>query len=173
MLQGSDERQPYVLPGGDDRRRVGAWVAGSLGTDHGVRHRLEPRHLPAFDLGFVRVRARRPEARGQRSPCAALQRGEARGGRDPVQPGAWSCSLRLLLMWQILLPAHVLPPEWRQSGEFPATARLVADPAGFAARMAALLDLDADRLRLWLFARCVQECLDEPELYEVAVRLAP
>ncbi|MBA2309365.1 MAG: hypothetical protein H0W01_08750 [Pseudonocardiales bacterium] len=76
-------------------------------------------------------------------------------------------------MWQILLPAHVLPPEWRQSGEVPATARLVADPAGFAARMAALLDLDADRLRLWLFARCVQECLDEPELYEVAVRLAP
>lgn len=38
--------------------------------------------------------------------------------------------------------------------------------------MAGLLDLDADRLRLWLFARCVQECLDQPVLYEVAARLA-
>jgi streptomycin 6-kinase len=51
--------------------------------------------------------------------------------------------------------------------------RLAEDPAGFAQRMAALLDLDPERLRLWLFARCVQECLDQPYLYDVAVRLAP
>ncbi len=51
--------------------------------------------------------------------------------------------------------------------------RLAADPEGFARRMAALLDLDADRLTLWLFARCVQECLDQPVLYDVATRIAP
>ena len=51
--------------------------------------------------------------------------------------------------------------------------RLVGDPVGFAQRMAALLDLDPDRLQLWVFARCVQECLDQPILYEVAARLAP
>lgn len=51
--------------------------------------------------------------------------------------------------------------------------RLTADPAGFAARMAALLDLDAARLRLWLFARCVQESSYQPVLANVAVRLRP
>src|SRR5204862_81722 len=42
--------------------------------------------------------------------------------------------------------------------------RLAADPAGLARRMAGLLDLDADRVRLWLFARCVQESVCEPNL---------
>ena len=39
--------------------------------------------------------------------------------------------------------------------------------------MADLLGLDADRLRLWLFARCVQESVDWPGLAEVARRIAP
>ncbi len=51
--------------------------------------------------------------------------------------------------------------------------RLTRDPGGFARRMAALLDLDAERLTHWLFARCVQECLDRPTLYDVARRIAP
>lgn len=51
--------------------------------------------------------------------------------------------------------------------------RLAADPAGLAGRMAGLLDLDAERVRLWLFARCVQESVDDPPLAEVAGRLAP
>jgi streptomycin 6-kinase len=51
--------------------------------------------------------------------------------------------------------------------------RLHADPAGFADRMAALLDLDPGRLRSWLFARCVIEAPEWPSLYPVAVRLAP
>jgi streptomycin 6-kinase len=51
--------------------------------------------------------------------------------------------------------------------------RLAADPAGLAGHMAGLLDLDADRVRLWLFARCVQESVCEPNLRTVAVRLAP
>ena len=51
--------------------------------------------------------------------------------------------------------------------------RLDADPHGFADRMAELLELDAERLRLWLFARCVQEALEwQPDLSGIARRLA-
>ena len=51
--------------------------------------------------------------------------------------------------------------------------RVVIDPAGLTRRLADLLGLEADRLRLWLFARCVQGSPVRPELAEVAVRLAP
>jgi streptomycin 6-kinase len=51
--------------------------------------------------------------------------------------------------------------------------RLAADPAGLARRMASLLDLDADRVRLWLFARCVQQSASWPDLVPVAASLAP
>jgi len=51
--------------------------------------------------------------------------------------------------------------------------RLTADPGGLADRMAGLLDLDPARLRLWLFARCVQECLQLPWLRPVAAALRP
>jgi len=52
-------------------------------------------------------------------------------------------------------------------------ARLSADPAGFVKGMAGLLDLSADRLRQWLFARCVQESIEQPHLGDVANSLAP
>jgi streptomycin 6-kinase len=51
--------------------------------------------------------------------------------------------------------------------------RLDDDPCGLARRMADLLDLDSERLLLWLFARCVQESLDWPLHAAVARRLAP
>jgi streptomycin 6-kinase len=51
--------------------------------------------------------------------------------------------------------------------------RLAAGAAGFTRRMAGLLDLDVERLRLWLFARCVQESVDQPHLQPVAAELAP
>ena len=51
--------------------------------------------------------------------------------------------------------------------------RLHADPRGLARRMAGLLDLDAGRVLLWLFARCVQESAGCPALAEVARTLAP
>jgi len=51
--------------------------------------------------------------------------------------------------------------------------RLVADPLGFADRMAGLLDLDALRLTRWLFARCVIDAPGSAELQQVAARLAP
>ena len=52
-------------------------------------------------------------------------------------------------------------------------ARLAADPTGFVGRMADLLKLDAERLGLWLFARCVQESVDRPHLQRTATALAP
>ena len=52
-------------------------------------------------------------------------------------------------------------------------SRLLADPLGLTRRMAGLLDLDPDRLRLWLFARCVQESPDWPMLARVARTIAP
>jgi streptomycin 6-kinase len=50
-------------------------------------------------------------------------------------------------------------------------ARLAADPTGLAQRMARLLDLDPERVRLWLFARCAQESLHDPSMRPVARRL--
>ncbi len=51
--------------------------------------------------------------------------------------------------------------------------RLLADPHGLARRMAELAGLDTERVQLWLFARAVQECVDQPWLREVVPQLAP
>lgn len=51
--------------------------------------------------------------------------------------------------------------------------RLGADPVALVGRMADLLDLDARRLQLWLFARCVQESPEHPSLARIARRMAP
>jgi streptomycin 6-kinase len=53
------------------------------------------------------------------------------------------------------------------------STRLHADPVGLCARMADLLELDRERLRLWLFARCVIEAPDWSGLAELVPRLAP
>jgi streptomycin 6-kinase len=50
--------------------------------------------------------------------------------------------------------------------------RLSDDPHALLARLAGLLGLDRERLRSWLFARCVQESPDSPELADVARKLA-
>ncbi len=51
--------------------------------------------------------------------------------------------------------------------------RLTQDPRRFTRRMAQLLDLDTDRLDLWLFARCVIESINDPALRNAAQQLAP
>lgn len=51
--------------------------------------------------------------------------------------------------------------------------RLLAEPTHFSRRMADLAGVDADRLLLWLFARCVQESPNRPSLAEVARQVAP
>lgn len=45
--------------------------------------------------------------------------------------------------------------------------RLHADPRSFTLHIARLLDLDATRLAQWLFARCVIECVESPDLADV------
>jgi streptomycin 6-kinase len=50
--------------------------------------------------------------------------------------------------------------------------RLHADPTGLADRMAGLLEVDAVRLRRWLFARCVLEAPGDPALAAVALRIS-
>lgn len=51
--------------------------------------------------------------------------------------------------------------------------RLRTDPVGLARRLASLLDIDAERLQLWLFARCVLESPGNPDIAKVATTLAP
>lgn len=51
--------------------------------------------------------------------------------------------------------------------------RLSVDPVGLVRRMNDLLGLDADRLTLWLFARCMKESIDQAALRRVAVLIAP
>ena len=52
------------------------------------------------------------------------------------------------------------------------TARLHDDPLALVERVADLAGVDRDRVRLWLFARCVQESSEEQALVDVARRLA-
>lgn len=52
-------------------------------------------------------------------------------------------------------------------------SRLAADPAGFAHRMSGLLGLEPERVQQWLFARCVQESCNDPDLSVPAALLAP
>ncbi len=51
--------------------------------------------------------------------------------------------------------------------------RLQRNPIGLVRRMAALCDLDPERLAVWLFARCVQESFARPVLAGIARRIAP
>jgi streptomycin 6-kinase len=52
-------------------------------------------------------------------------------------------------------------------------ARLANAPVALAHRMADLLDLDPNRVKLWLFARCSQEALNDPTMRGPAALLAP
>jgi streptomycin 6-kinase len=51
--------------------------------------------------------------------------------------------------------------------------RLLTDPAGLARRLARMLDLDAERVLRWLFARCVVESPGNKDAARVAALLAP
>jgi streptomycin 6-kinase len=51
--------------------------------------------------------------------------------------------------------------------------RLAADPATLATRIAGVAGVAADRVRLWLFARSVQESIGSPLMRQVARQLAP
>jgi streptomycin 6-kinase len=51
--------------------------------------------------------------------------------------------------------------------------RLRSEPERLARRMADLAGLDVERVLLWTYARCAVDAVDDPELYDVAARLAP
>lgn len=51
-------------------------------------------------------------------------------------------------------------------------SRLLTDPRALCRRMADLVGVDEDRLAAWLFARCVLESADQPELADVARRIS-
>ena len=51
--------------------------------------------------------------------------------------------------------------------------RLMLDPRALVTAVAAQLNLDAERLLRWLFARCVVGAVDWPELFAVAQQIAP
>lgn len=51
--------------------------------------------------------------------------------------------------------------------------RLAGDPLKLSRRMAELLEVDPERVRLWLFARCAQQALGDQSMREPARRLAP
>ncbi len=52
-------------------------------------------------------------------------------------------------------------------------ARFDREPRTLADRMAALVGVDRERVRLWLFARCIVGAADWPELLGVAQQVAP
>jgi Enoyl-(Acyl carrier protein) reductase len=55
----------------------------------------------------------------------------------------------------------------------PARERLAGDPLKLSRRMAELLEVDPERVRLWLFARCAQEAWGNDSMRGIAARLAP
>lgn len=76
--------------------------------------------------------------------------------------------------WLVIDPKpHVGDPAYDPLQHMLNCDRLLTDPAGLARRLADLLELECDRLLLWLFARIVQESPGQPELCDLAVRLAP
>ena len=76
--------------------------------------------------------------------------------------------------WLVIDPKpHVGDPAYDPLQHMLNCDRVFTDPFGLARRLADLLDLERERLLLWLFARVVQESPGCAELGELAMRLAP
>jgi streptomycin 6-kinase len=120
--------------------------------------------------------------------CATLDRGLVRAGLELFRTLPASADRRVLLAtdlhaenilaaqrepWLVIDPKpHVGDPAYDALQHMLNCDRLFTDPAGLARRLADLLELQRDRLLLWLFARIVQESPGSPQLAEVATRLA-
>jgi streptomycin 6-kinase len=134
--------------------------------------------------------------------CAMWARGYAASGFVPPDPGLARAGLELwdelpatadrnVLLCTDLHPGNVLAaqrepwlvvdpkpyvgdPAYEPTQHmFNFSERLLADPGGFADRMAGLLGLDAQRVRHWLFARGVVEARHWDPWWDVARALAP
>jgi streptomycin 6-kinase len=122
-----------------------AWVAP-------VRNR-------AGDERVLKVASRHPEAEHEADGLRAWAGHGAAAGREP---------------WLVVDPKPHVSRDASYDGVqhlLNCTERLQTDPVGLADRMAGLLEVDAVRLRRWLFARCVLESPGEPVLADVARRL--
>jgi streptomycin 6-kinase len=122
--------------------------------------------------------------------CASLDPGLVRAGRTLFRELPRSADRQVLLAtdlhaenilsarrepWLAIDPKpHVGDPAYDALQHMLNCERLFTDPVGLARRLAAALDLDADRLLRWLFARCVVEGVAEcPRLEAVIMLLAP
>lgn len=128
------------------------------------------------------------EAFARPAGSTALDRGLVRTGLELFRTLPASASRNVLLAtdlhaenilaagrepWLVIDPKpHVGDPAYDPLQHMLNCDRLFTDPAGLARRLADLLELERDRLLLWLFARIVQESPGWPQLGEVAVRLA-
>jgi hypothetical protein len=83
VLQRRDQGQPDARPRGGHRGRVIV-----LGGQQRVGQRLQPRHLRRRGQRGRGIPGRPAQPGRQGTAAAALDRGQARVGRDPVQPGA-------------------------------------------------------------------------------------
>jgi streptomycin 6-kinase len=129
------------------------------------------------------------EALARPGACTAIDRGLVRAGLELFRTLPASADRHVLLAtdlhaenilaarrepWLVIDPKpHVGDPTYDPLQHMLNCDRLFTDPAGLAQRMADLLELQRDRLLLWLFARIVQESPGWPELAEVALRIAP
>jgi streptomycin 6-kinase len=129
------------------------------------------------------------EALARPGARAALDRGLVRAGLELFRTLPASADRQVLLAtdlhaenilaaqrepWLLVDPKpHVGDPAYDALQHMLNCDRLFTDPAGLARRLADLLELQRDRLLLWLFARIVQESPGQPELGQLATRLAP
>jgi streptomycin 6-kinase len=135
-----------------------------------------------------RVRAGRGRADLASAGAAPLDPGIARAGIELFRSLPASADRQVVLAtdlhaqnilaarrepWLAIDPKpHVGDPAYDPLQHMINCDRVLTDPVGLARRLADLLELDAQRLLLWLFARCVQESPGSPQLTDVAARLA-
>ncbi len=128
-------------------------------------------------------------ARSAGTERAGLDRGLVRTGLELFRTLSASADRHVLLAtdlhaenilaaqreaWLVIDPKpHVGDPAYDLLQHMLNCDRLFTDPAGLAWRLADLLELQRDRLLLWLYARVVQEAPGRPALCAVAERLAP
>ncbi|MBM2619573.1 aminoglycoside phosphotransferase [Actinoplanes sp. LDG1-06] len=173
-----------------ERCRPGTTLADALSPpdQDEVVASLLPRLWVEAPPGFQTLTAMADDWAGRVDPDRLPDRGLARAGLD-VWRELPRTAVRETLLCTDLHPGNVLRAErepWLIVDPKPYVGdpdyepvqhmlnfhdRLLADPGGFADRMAHLLDLDAARVRLYLGARCVLETPRDPHLWTVVEAL--
>jgi streptomycin 6-kinase len=183
LLERCDPGTPLSSMPEDLQDRVIARLLGRLWRDPLPGHPFRPlsEMCERWTIGFAARAARLP------SP---LDQGLVRTGLELFRHLAATATRRLLLCtdlhagnvlasrrqpWLMIDPKpYVGDPAYDLLQHMlNCPAPLQTDPVGLCNRMAELTGMDRERTRLWLFARCVLESADWPQLAEVARRVAP